>query len=71
MKPHLSLHVTKKGEWWVSGHNPGDRGYTISSTLNYRTSPGAINAARMLRAEWANQPAVRQQHVRYEEGWRL
>lgn len=46
MKPHLRLHVTRTGDWWVGLSHPKDKGYTVSSTLNYVAPADALCAAR-------------------------
>lgn len=51
-KPHLALHVTKKGDWWVSLHHPLDKGYTIKSTSNYMDPLSAVLASRWFLRRW-------------------
>lgn len=51
MKPHFVLHYAKTmrhAPWWVALMAPGDRNYTVRSTLNFHSSRDAINAARWL-----------------------
>ncbi len=54
-KPHLRLHFTRKGDWWVSLHHPLDKGYTLASTSNYLDSGSAVMASQWLLRTWARQ----------------
>lgn len=62
MKPHLRLHVTQKGVWWISLHSPLDPNYTIASTRNYPSPMGAAVSARHhwnCWTRWARQGRIR------------
>lgn len=52
VKPHLRLHHTPIGDWWISLHHPGDKGYTLKSTANYVDSVGALIAAKFMLPMW-------------------
>jgi hypothetical protein len=52
MRPHLRLHVTKKGEWWIGLHAANDRGFTIATTMNYGDPFSACCAARIHWLKW-------------------
>lgn len=58
-KPHLRLHLTRKGDWWVSLHHPLDKGYTLKSTSNYMDSGNAVMASKWLLSSWRGHRAPR------------